>query len=187
MSRLFTVFFSWRRLAGNRRLFFACLLLFSLSALLSFWFFFPAEVLQRRLIQEVSRQTNIRMQGENPAVLLPIGLRMDLSVYPDLPELVDLHVSELEITPLWSSLFSGEPKVRVQGGIAGGRFDVKADRNGNISLETDRLAVEQLLREDLDYRVNGRLTGSVNAQRLSVNMEGEGSSLWIWRERKFWD
>ena len=174
MSSLLSSFFSWRRLAGNRRLFLVCLLLFTCSALLSFWLFFPAEVLQRRLVEEVSRQTGIRMQGENPEMLLPLGLQLDLSIDPDLPELVDFRLADLQISPVWSSLFTGKPEVHLQGNLAGGQFDIRADQHGNVSLKTESIAMEELQRKSLDYRVNGRLSGQLEADKLSAEMEGEG-------------
>ena len=174
MSSLLSSFFSWRRLAGNRRLFLVCLLLFTCSTLLSFWFFFPAEVLQRRLVEEVSRQTGIKMQGENPEMLLPLGLQLDLSIYPDLPELVDFRLADLQISPVWSSLFTGKPEVHLQGTLAGGRFDARADQHGKVSLNTESIALEELQQKSLDYRVRGRLSGQLEADNLSAEMEGEG-------------
>ncbi|MCK5825647.1 MAG: hypothetical protein KAG93_01330, partial [Desulfuromusa sp.] len=71
MSRVFPPGFSWQRLAGQRRLSLLCLLLFVVSALLSFGAFFPAEIMQQRLVQEVSQQTNLEMRGRNARMLFP--------------------------------------------------------------------------------------------------------------------
>jgi len=126
--------FGRQRFAGNRRLFLLCLLLFILSGIASFWTFFPAEVLQRRLLQEVSQQTDLRMQGRNAAMLFPLGLGFDLTIFSPVPGLNDLELTELQITPVWGSLISKDQKVHLVTSLAGGEINAVVALDGQVNL-----------------------------------------------------
>ncbi|MCD6581106.1 MAG: type II secretion system protein GspN [Desulfuromusa sp.] len=175
MSRMIPSFLSWQRLAGNRRLFLFCLLLFVVSAFFSFWIFFPADVLQRRLLQEVSQQTGLEMRGRNAAMLFPLGLKLDLSIYPDVPELADLELTGLQVSPVWRSLFSNHQAVNLTGTLAGGEVDVDAGQSGQINLKLKDVALLVLQQSDLPYRVSGQLTGQLDGENISEDMNGRGN------------
>ena len=175
MSRVISSIFSWKSFAGNRRLFLLCLLLFVISAFLSFWMFFPAEVLQRRLLQEVSQQTGLDMQGRNATMLFPLGLGLDLTVYSEIAELNDLELTELQVTPVWRSLFTNDQKVNLEGALAGGRVDVDAGQSGQLHLEIKNIALAVLQKLDMPYRISGKLTAQLDGENLSQNMNGKGN------------
>lgn len=175
MSRMIPSLFSWQRLAGNRRLFLFCLLLFVVSAFFSFWMFFPADVLQRRLLQEVSQQTGLEMRGRNAAMLFPVGLKLDLSIYPDVSELADLELTGLQVSPVWRSLFSDSQAVNLTGTIAGGTVDVDAGQSGQIDLKFKDIALLTLQQQDVPYRISGQLTGQLAGENISENMNGRGT------------
>lgn len=175
MSRMIPSLFSWQRLAGNRRLFLFCLLLFVVSAFFSFWMFFPADVLQRRLLQEVSQQTGLEMRGRNAAMLFPVGLKLDLSIYPDVSELADLELTGLQVSPVWRSLFSDSQAVNLTGTIAGGTVDVDAGQSGQIDLKFKDISLLTLQQQDVPYRISGQLTGQLAGENISENMNGRGT------------
>ncbi len=175
MSHVTPSFFSWQRLAGSRRLFLLCLLLFAVSAMFSFWIFFPADVLQRRLLQEVSRQTGLEMRGRNAGMLFPMGLELDLSVYPDIPELNDLELTGLQVSPVWSSLFSSNQRVNLAGALADGKIDVDAGKSGHLNLKFKDISLIALQQPDMPYRVSGQLTGQLDGENISEEMNGRGS------------
>lgn len=175
MNRSLPSFFSWSRFAGNRRLFLLCLLLFVSSAFLSLWFFFPADVLQRRLLQEVSQQTGLDMHGRNGSMLFPVGLGLDLSIYPDVPELTDLELTEVRVTPVWSSLFTNNQKVNLVGALAGGEVDADVGRDGQVSLTFKNIALAVLQQLDMPYRISGHLTGQLDGENISQDMNGRGN------------
>ncbi|MCD6187629.1 MAG: type II secretion system protein GspN [Desulfuromusa sp.] len=167
--------FKRQRFAGNRRLFLLCLLLFVISGFFSFWTFFPAEVLQRRLLQEASQQTGLKMEGRNATMLFPLGLGLNLIIYPGVPAVANLEVTDLQITPVWGSLFSKSQKVHFGALLAGGKVDVAAARNGQINLELKGIDLVTLQQPDLPYRVSGQLTGQLDGENISQNMQGEGN------------
>ena len=175
MSRISFSFFSWQRLAGNRRLFFLCLLLFMGSSFFSFLIFFPAEVLQKRLVQEVSQQTDLEMQGRNAKMFFPPGLEFDLTVYSEIPDLTDLELTRLQVSPVWSSLFSQDQAVNLTGTLASGQFDVDVSRSGRVDLNVEDVALAALQQSEMPYRVSGQLTGQLDGENISGNMNGRGN------------
>lgn len=175
MSRDNISLISWQRFAGNRRLFSLCLLLFMVSAFFSFWTFFPAEVLQRRLLQEVSRQAGFALQGRNATMLFPLGLGLDLSIYPELSGLSNLDLTGLQITPAWSSLFSDHRQVSLTGTLAGGEINAEVGQGGQFSSRFEDIAVVALQQPTLPYRISGQLAGHLAGENISSSMNGRGN------------
>ena len=177
MNRWLSTIFKRQSFVGNRRLFLLCLLLFLFSGFLSFWIFFPADVLQHRLLQEVSQQTGLKMQGRNAAMLFPLGLGFDLTIYSRIPELPDLELTELQITPEWGSLFSKSPKAHFAAILASGKVDAAAAWNGQVSLQFKGIDLGVLQHPDVLYRVSGQLTGQFDGENISKDMNGTGRFL----------
>lgn len=164
----------WQRSAGNRRLLLLCLLLFIASGLISCWVFFPAEVLQRRLIREAVQQTGLAMQGSNASLQFPPALQLDLTIDLPQPELKALQLSGLNLAPVWSSLFSANPAVSVQAGLAGGEFDLQAEQAGRLEAEFSKIEVVRLQQDGLAYRLQGLLGGRVLVEKISPAGVEEG-------------
>ncbi len=174
MNRSFSDLFSLRKLAGNRRLFLLCLVLFCCSALLSFGWFFPADVVQRRLVKEAVSRTGLQMQGENASMLFPLGLKFDLYLEPNVEQLADLSIKELEITPAWGALLTDNPAVQLDGRLNQGDFSIVADRNGAIDLELNGVDMLPLQGAANDYVLSGKLSGRLLGRELSENFQGQG-------------
>lgn len=164
----------WWRLVGNRRLFFFCLLLFLVSAVISFWFFFPAEVLQRRVVQEIARQTGQQVKGENGSLVFPLGLEFDLQIFPEQPELAPLLVEELQLSPIWTSLFSGNPGFNLQGGLSGGVLTARVIPGGSLQLELEDVGIGALQQPEAPYRAQGKLSGELSAEQLATASTAAG-------------
>jgi|GEM_PF-1216550 len=165
----------WKRLAGNRRLLLLCLLLFLVSAVLSFWTFFPAEVLQRRLVQEASRQAGLQISSRKASLLFPLGIELDLKIYPVVDELKPIDLQKLQVTPVWTSLFGKAQAVAVKGGLADGSFSGQADRNGQLELEFSNIAIGQLQNDSLPYRATGQLQGWITGEQLTSPNAAKGA------------
>ncbi|SDZ81484.1 type II secretion system protein N [Desulfuromusa kysingii] len=164
----------WQRLAGNRRLFTLCLLLFIVSTLLSTWIFLPVDALQRRLLQEVSQQTGLEIQGRNASMLFPPGLGLDLSIYSTTPGLNDLELTDLQVTPVWHSLFTADKRLNLTAILATGHIVVDVAQSGTIDSKFNDIALAPLQKADLPYRLSGKITGQLTGENLSENMEGRG-------------
>ncbi len=174
MKRLFSPMFGWSILAGNRRLFLVCIFLFAISASLSLWAFFPADVLQRRLVHEISQQTGLEMQGGNGFMFFPLGLGLDLTVYTDVAELNDLELKSVQVSPVWSSLFSKKQKINVVGSMAQGEIDADFGEGGQLEIQVANVSLVELQRADLPYRISGQLVGALEGVNISQEMNGMG-------------
>lgn len=175
MKKYIGSIFSRRGLSDNRRLLFLCLLLFCVSSFFSFWVFFPAEVLQQRLVQEISEETGVRMRAERAAMLVPLGLKLDLTLYPDQPGIAPLSITDLHLTPVWTSLVSRNHAVNLKGSLAQGDIAVRLWRNGNIHLGLQDLALSLLQDENLDYRLGGLLNVQFQGEELLADARrGQG-------------
>lgn len=169
-----------RLLAGHApgtdlRLLAVCLVLFCVSSFFSFWVFFPAEVLQQRLVQEISRETGLRMHGEQATMLVPLGLEFNLTIFPDQPEMVPLEIESLRLTPVWTSLLTLNQAVHVKGSLAQGEVSARLWRNGDINLSLQDLALLNLQEQDLPYRLGGSLQLLFQGEKLlEQGVQGEG-------------
>lgn len=175
MSLLGHIQFGPQFLVGNRRLFLFCLLLFLLSGALSFWFFFPAEVLQRYLVQEVSRETGLSMVGSEAEILFPAGLELDLQVDSGQPELVPILLCDLQLTPVWTRLLTGTTAVDMQAVLAGGTVEGQANRSGRLQLEFTDVELFDLQQVDIPYRLQGKLKGALQIADMAAALNGQGS------------
>lgn len=157
---------SGRALGTNLRLFTLCLVLFCLSSFFSFWVFFPAEVLQQRLVQEISRESGIRMRGDQASMLMPLGLEFDLTIYPDQSGMTPLKVDHLRLTPLWTSLLTLNQAVYVKGSLAEGEVIARLWRNGNAHVDLGNVSLLELQEPELPYRLGGVLDLLVQGEKL---------------------
>lgn len=166
---------SGRGQSSNFRLFTICLVLFCVSSFFSFWMFFPAEVLQQRLVQELSRETGLRMHGEQATMLMPLGLKFDLTIYPDQRGMAPLVVDDLRLTPLWTSLLTLNQAAHLKGSITQGDFSARVWRNGNVNVSLHNLSLLDLQEPDLPYRLGGALNlRFVGEELLSPGAQGGG-------------
>ncbi len=169
--------FAW--LAGNRRLFIACLLLFCFSAALSFWWFFPAELLQRKFLQLAMQATGLQLRGKEASLLLPLGMKFDLEIGSQGEGLTDVEIEGLRITPVWGRLLSADPAATMRGDLAGGRFAAQVGRSGTLELQLQEIDLLTFQRPDNRYRVSGRLEGRLSADQLTENGGGRGDFTFV--------
>ncbi len=163
-------------MAGNRRLFLFCLFLFLVSGLFSFWFFFPAQMVQRYLVQELIQQTGLKMEGSEAEMLFPLGLEMDLSVDSGRSELTPLNFEDLQLTPGWTRLLSGTTAVDLQAGFSGGlvEAEAEAERSGYLLLELENVELLGLQQPHLPYRFQGQVDGTVTLADTAAGLNGQG-------------
>ncbi len=157
---------TFRGLGSGLKLFFIGALMFVIGALLSFWWLLPVEPLQQRVLQEISRETGVQMQAQNTALMFPGGLRMDMVIRSQVPELNDFAVDNLRLRPVWTSLVTGSPAVSMKGLLAGGAITSTMTGKGALDTEVRGLDILRLLRADLPYRLGGVLSAQVKADRL---------------------
>jgi type II secretion system protein N len=168
MKNIIDRLLSGRGPSGNLRLFALCLLLFCVTSFFSFWVFFPAEVLQQRLVQELSRETGLRMHGEQATMLMPLGLKFDLTIYPDQRGVAPVVLDDLRLTPLWTSLLTLNQAVQLKGSLVQGDVSARVWRNGNVNVSLQDLNLLDLQEADLPYRLGGALNVRFVGEELSA-------------------
>ncbi len=152
-----------------------CLALFMASFYLSLWFFFPVEALQRRLLQEGTRQTGLQLEGGRARLLFPLGLQLDLRVFPDPPLLAPVELQQLRLTPDWLSLLSPDPALVARSQVSSGRLSLQASRQGDVALQLRGVELAGLQLAEADYRLRGTLNGDLKAEQLSAALTGSGN------------
>lgn len=164
--KLFTL--KRRGLGGGLKLFFFCAMMFVVGFFLSLWWWLPIEALQQRVMQQLSRETGLELRGENAALVFPPGLRLDVMIRSEVPELNDPDIRDLHLTPVWTSLVTGSPAAKVKGSLAGGQFVSIITSSGDLNAEVSDLDILQLLRSDLPYRLRGSLFVQAGAEQLAA-------------------
>lgn len=168
-------FMSFRKLAGNRRLFLLCILLFCVSAMISFGWFFPADIVQRRLVQQVVEKTGLQVEGYNAEMIFPLGLQLDLYLEPELEELADIELKALKITPSWRSLLGDNPGAYFNGLLAQGELSALVERDGQLDLSLRGVDLSGLQNRVNDYLIGGVLSGQFKAENMTADFQGQGS------------
>lgn len=107
-------------------------------------------------------------------MLFPLGLELDLQILPALPEFAPLELRGLQLSPVWLSLFSGDPALDLQGGLASGSFDMQASKGGQLDLTFSDVDLVRLQKAEASYRLQGALSGSLAGRQLSADMTGSG-------------
>lgn len=155
-----------RGLGVGLKLLFFCVLAFIVGMFMSVWWLLPIEQLQQRVLQQVSQETGVQLQGENAALVFPFGLSLDLTIRSEVPELNDLKINNLRLNPVWTSLVTGSPAARMKGSLAGGEFVSIITSDSDLSAELSDIDLVQVTRSDLPYRLQGALFAQADAEQL---------------------
>lgn len=164
--------FRWHAVAENFKLLLICILVFILGVFIAFWAFFPVDAVQQRMVHEISRESGIKMRGDRPSMLMPLGVKMDLTIYPDIPELADIDVTDLRITPAWMSLLTSNQALLLKGNVAGGRIDSRIGSNSDVNVQLREVMLLLLQQGDLPYRLRGSLSGQLQGEQLAAGVNG---------------
>lgn len=111
---------------------------------LGFVLFFPLDQLARQAEQRVASEGDLQLQISDPGWGIPPGLtagKLSLSG-GGLPEQA-LELTNPRLTPLWGSLFSGNPGGRLIGQFFGGELTVAARRQGQLELSLTGARLDQ--------------------------------------------
>jgi type II secretion system protein N len=86
----------------------------------------------------------------------------------------DLELTELQIIPVWRSVFSADQKVNLTGTLAEGKINVDAAKSGLINLNFKDITLAALQQANLPYRLTGRISGQLAGENISEEMQGRG-------------
>ncbi|HKJ04104.1 MAG TPA: type II secretion system protein GspN [Geopsychrobacteraceae bacterium] len=164
-----------KRFGGFSRLIPLCVLLFLVSILVGFVTGFPTEVLRERLVQEMSAQTGLAVSSDSLELGLPAKVEFNLSIDPNHPQVAPLTFTRLQITPVWSSLFSSARAASLQGQFAEGNIDAEVGADDHLQLEIDGMRLGPLQNPANPYRLDGSLKGQIDGQQISRPGKAEAS------------
>ncbi|MFA7384285.1 MAG: type II secretion system protein GspN [Desulfurivibrionaceae bacterium] len=116
--------------------------IFLLGLLAGVYLGFPDEVLRQRLSQELETRFPIRVD------LAEVGLRPLLTLtgekgvirYPDGAETI-ASIERFSFSPLWTSLFTGDPGVKGNFSTGGGELAFRWQRSGSLAMHATNLPV----------------------------------------------
>jgi len=156
-----------KKAARFSRLIPLCVLLLFISIPIGFVLGFPTDVLRERLTQELSTQTGLAVSSESLDIGLPAKVQFDLSIDPNHPLILPLTFDQLQVAPVWSSLFSSARTASLQGQFSGGDFDLQVGADDHLQLEIDGVRLAPLQKPTNPYRLDGRLKGQFDGQQIS--------------------
>jgi type II secretion system protein N len=147
-----------------------------LGMLTGFYLFFPAETLRQRIIQEVEARAGVAVQSVQieQVSLYPLltldarGIELGLTGLPH-----PLPIEALSIAPQWSTLFSADPGVLVQGSLMNGTITAGLIRSGAIKARATGLRFDLPIQKPLPFNVTGTLTEAAfdGGSRLDTETE----------------
>jgi len=149
---------------GDRFLLWA-LLAFLAALLAGFLLFLPVEPLARQLLRQVERESGLQLAAAPARLSFPPGIALDrLAITLPDPNLPPLVLEELRLQPLWSSLVSADPGVRVSAKLLGGELHGAFRKSGAGEADLAGVGLDDLpLSPQLSLRLSLR-EGSLHWQ-----------------------
>ncbi len=134
-----------------------CLASFFLCFLLALVLFFPLNPFAKRL-EQLANQQGILLQIEGPKLLFPFGLgatQLEIShskiLHPP------FQLQEVDLRPLWLSLFGSNPGLNFGLNIFQGEISGSAYRDGKVQMTFHKLLIDEPLGSQLPLSLDGVL------------------------------
>lgn len=138
---------------------------FLAAFLLGFVLFFPLDPLARQAEQRIASQGNLLLKIHDPGWGIPPGLTAaKISLTGSGLQEQTFEITRPHLTPLWGSLFNGNPGGRLTGQFFAGELAVAARRQGELELS---LIGARLERQPLSPQLSILLSG--NNGNLQLN------------------
>jgi len=127
----------------------------------AFWagfvLFFPAKTLEGRLEDLFRKEIGTDATIEGVTLIFPLGIEaQSLEIIPK--GAPPLTIEEIEITPSWLSLFTGNPTLRLKTSLYGGRIEGEARRDGSFAAHAEELTIPEALSVNLPVRLSGTIS-----------------------------
>lgn len=134
------------------------LLLFFAGLLLGLIFSFPNASLEKRILQEVENRGQVQIETVGLSFSPLIKLHGKLTVVrPENPAWPPVSIDSFNMSPLWLSLFSGNPGARWDGRLLNGRLLADLYRDGTLDVVADNLVLDLPLMDNSELRLFGRV------------------------------
>lgn len=154
----------------------AGLLLFFAGLLLGLMFSFPNASLEKRLLQEVENRGQVKIETVGLAFSPFIKLHGKQTVVrPENPAWPPVSIDSFDMSPLWLSLFSGNPGVRWDGRLLNGRLLADLYRDGSLDVVADNLLLDLPLMNNSELRLSGRVQKGEMQSAMPLSKTTESS------------
>ena len=149
------------------RLLLLCIALFLIALFIGFGSGFPTDVLREKLVREISRQSGLVVSSESLGLGFPAKITFDLTVDPAHPQIAPLVFPQIQIRPVWTSLFSSARAAELQGQFAEGAIDAQFSADDSLQLEIQGMQLAPLQKTSNPYRFEGVLRGELDGKQMS--------------------
>jgi len=139
------------------KLFSIGLILFIFGLLIGLAVSFPSGILEKRLAREIEKQGQVAIDdGSISLGLLKVKgtgvvVRSQKNLWPP------VEISSFDLTPLWLSLFSGNPGLHLDSRLLDGQLRADLYRNGSLQASADGLKLDFPLQNGWNMKVSGVL------------------------------
>lgn len=161
--------------SAQRRFLPLCLLLFVLSLVVGFMTGFPNDVLRDRLVQEITTQTGLQASSESLELGFPAKLEFDLTIDPNHGQAAPLVFEQVQVRPLWTTLFSKARSAALQGRFAEGDFEALVSADSRVQLDADGVHLAPLQKQGNPYRFDGVLQATFDGVQMSRPGSADGT------------
>lgn len=144
-----------------------CIVLFLVALLIGFGSGFPTDVLREKLVREITKQSGLTASSESLELGFPAKVSFDLTVDPAHPQIAPLTFPQIQVSPVWSSLFSSARAADLQGQLAKGEIDAQFSADDSLQLEVQGIQLAPLQKTSNPYRFDGVLRGELDGKQIS--------------------
>jgi type II secretion system protein N len=160
--------------AGSKRQILFCLLLALSGFIVALWLNLPLAPLLNQA-QTLAGKQGLQLEITGPGRAFPFGLQAEqVQIGHRQMEHAPIELSEVDIRPLWGSLFSSNPGLNISADLFAGNLVAAAHSDGEIELELNRLQLRETLKPKLPLEIAGTLTTGTFSGRLPLAGKNQG-------------
>lgn len=129
--------------------------------------FFPEQPLRDRIERTLSRQSGEEVTIGGLALIPPVGLRLtNIGWQPGNPDWPAVTVDTVRISPLWTTIVSGDSGAAIQATASPGTLEGRVTQNGNLEAAFAGIVLHSLFPADFNYLPEGIGGGHIKGSRM---------------------
>lgn len=140
------------------------LVLLAAAFVLSFYFFFPGDMLKARMEEELAAHAPLDIEVEEITLRFPPALLAREIYFTAQPNRQPLHIVEAVISPSWATLVGNDPALAFRSSIGGGRVEGTIRRSGALAANISQVAFAEPLLANSPLA----LAGTIDSGQLSA-------------------
>lgn len=143
------------------------LLLFLVALVVGFFTGFPQTTLRERVVSELSSQTGWAVSSDSLKLEFPGVISGRLTVDLKQQHLAPLELTQLQLRPLWRSLFGSAKTAEGQARLAAGAVSARVSSDDLLKVSLQDVQLGSLQKAEGPYRLQGVLQGELDASQVS--------------------